>query len=141
MKRLRILLRGSGVVAAIALVAIGSGVRADHRHRSGRFDLIEATIPSIQQAIHDRIITPEQLVRMYLNRIAAYDAKTTAAHLNSYIHVNQDAVRGTRRTRSAVRSTTDVPCSRPADRARARASLLRRIWRPSASAPKLRDRF
>src|SRR5438093_1193997 len=96
MKRLRILLRGSGVVAAIALVAIGSGVRADHRHRSGRFDLIEATIPSIQQAIHDRIITPEQLVRMYLNRIAAYDAKTTAAHLNSYIHVNQDAVRDAR---------------------------------------------
>src|SRR5437660_3860945 len=96
MKRLRILLRGSGVVAAIALVAIGSGVRADHRHRSGRFDLIEATIPSIQQAIHDRIITPEQLVRMYLNRIAAYDAETTAAHLNSYIHVNQDAVRDAR---------------------------------------------
>src|SRR5947209_11944912 len=96
MKRLRILLRGSGVVAAIALVAIGSGVRADHRHRSGRFDLIEATIPSIQQAIHDRIITPEQLVRMYLKRIAAYDAKTTAAHLNSYIHVNQDAVRDAR---------------------------------------------
>src|SRR5439155_12354039 len=96
MKRLRILLRGSGVVAAIALVAIGSGVRADHRHRSGRFDLIEATIPSIQQAIQDRIIAPEQLVRMYLNRIAAYDAKTTAAHLNSYIHVNQDAVRDAR---------------------------------------------
>jgi amidase len=33
---------------------------------------------------------------MYLRRIAAYDAKTTDTHLNSYIHVNQDAVRDAR---------------------------------------------
>ena len=33
---------------------------------------------------------------MYLARIAAYDAKTTATHLNSYMHVNADAVREAR---------------------------------------------
>ena len=96
MQRFRVLLAGTCAIAAIVLVAFGSTVRADHKRGSGRFDLVEATIPSIQTAIRDGIITPAQLVRMYLNRIAAYDGKTTATHLNSYIHVNQDAVRDAR---------------------------------------------
>jgi amidase len=96
MKRLRLVLRGACAVAAMALVVFGSAVRADNRPGSGRFDLVEATIPSIQTAIQHRIITAEQLVQMYLNRIAAYDAKTTATHLNSYIHVNADALREAR---------------------------------------------
>src|SRR6185436_1935239 len=84
------------VFVGIALLVLSARVVADNRSASGRFDLVEATIPSIQAAIQNDIINAEQLVQMYLARIAAYDAKTTATHLNSYIHVNEDAVREAR---------------------------------------------
>ena len=80
------------VVIAVAVLALGARVIADKKTGSGRFDLLETTIPAVQRAIQNNIITADQLVEMYLARIAAYDAKTTTAHLNSYIHVNADAV-------------------------------------------------
>jgi amidase len=85
-------LRLAGVLAATALVTIGVRLNAHNRHDTRRFDLVEATIASIQQAFDDGVISPEQLVRMYLNRIAVYDGRQTATHLNSYIAVNDDAV-------------------------------------------------
>jgi amidase len=84
------------ILVGMALLVLSARVIADNRPGSGRFDLVEATIPSIQTAIQNNIITAEQLVQMYLARIAAYDAKTTAAHLNSFMHVNADAVREAR---------------------------------------------
>jgi hypothetical protein len=57
MKRLRVLLPATCAIAAIVLVAFGGTVRADRKRGSGRFDLVEATIPSIQTAIQNRIIT------------------------------------------------------------------------------------
>src|SRR6188508_799459 len=57
----------------------------------GMFDLVEATIPGIQSAVDAGIIDSRQLVEMYLARIAAYDGMNTAAHLNSYMHVNTRA--------------------------------------------------
>jgi hypothetical protein len=84
------------VFIGIALLVLSARVVADNRSASGRFDLVEATIASIQAAIQNDIITADQLVQMYLARIAAYDAKTTATHLNSYMHVNADAVREAR---------------------------------------------
>lgn len=84
------------VFVAIALLVLSARVVALNGSVPGRFDLVEATIPSIQAAIQDNIINAEQLVQMYLARIAAYDAKTTATRLNSYIHVNADAVREAR---------------------------------------------
>jgi len=93
-------LRLVGVLAAIALVTIGVRVGAHNRsdrereerarHGAVRFTLVEATIPSIQEAIEDGVITAEQLVRMYRKRIEAYDGKHTVTHLNSYIAVNDD---------------------------------------------------
>src|SRR6185436_9369690 len=62
------------------------------KHSPRRFDLLETTIPAIQDAIEDRVISAEQLVRMYQKRIAAYDEATTATRLNSYIHVNRHAL-------------------------------------------------
>jgi amidase len=85
------------VLVAVALLLVSVRVIADNRPGSGRFDLVEATIPSIQAAIQNNIITAEQLVEMYLARIDAYDGQTTAVHLNSYIHVNEDAVRDARK--------------------------------------------
>src|SRR5262245_40822370 len=84
------------IAIALAVIVLGVRVVADNRPGSGRFDLVETTIPAIQGAIHNNIVTADQLVEMYLARIAAYDAKATSAHLNSYIHVNPRAVKDAR---------------------------------------------
>jgi amidase len=52
--------------------------------------LVEATIEELQLAMRAHLITSEQLVQMYLNRIAAYDQ--TGPHLNAFIHINQNAL-------------------------------------------------
>lgn len=77
--------------ALIALVVFLSPA-ASAKHAPGRFDLVETTIPAIQNAIDDHVISAAQLVRMYQRRIAAYDDPTTATHLNSYIHLNRHAL-------------------------------------------------
>src|SRR3954463_16391183 len=84
------------VLIGLTVVVLGARLVADNRPGSGRFDLVETSIPAIQSAIQNNIITADQLVEMYLARIAAYDAKTTTAHLNSYIHVNPRAVKDAR---------------------------------------------
>ena len=86
MKRTRVVLRASAVLAALVAVTLAVPVGAKHAPR--RFDLVETTIPAIQDAIDDHVISAEQLVRMYQKRIAAYDGPPTATRLNSYIHVN-----------------------------------------------------
>jgi amidase len=77
-------------LVALLVVTLSAPVGAKHTPR--RFDLVETTIPAIQEAIDDHIITAEQLVRMYQRRIAAYDEPATATRLNSYIHVNRHAL-------------------------------------------------
>jgi amidase len=76
----------------IALFVVLFAARVGAKHAPQRFDLVETTIPAIQDAIHDHVITAEQLVRLYRLRIAAYDEETTAAHLNSYISLNRHAL-------------------------------------------------
>jgi len=77
------------------LVAIGAPVvptiaRAENRED---FQLVEATIADIQRAFRSEVLTPEQLVTMYLARIATYDQDPAAAfQLNSYLHVNEHAI-------------------------------------------------
>ena len=90
MKRACLVLRASAALIALFVAALSAPVDAKRAPR--RFDLVEATIPSIQDAIDDHVITAEQLVRMYHKRIAAYDEATTATRLNSYIHLNRHAL-------------------------------------------------
>src|SRR5262245_31573089 len=52
--------------------------------------LVEATVPQLQLALRSRLITSEQLVTMYLDRIAAYDV--AGPMLNSFIHLNANAL-------------------------------------------------
>ena len=52
--------------------------------------LVEASVPELQLALRSRLITSEQLVQMYLNRIAAYDK--TGPLLNAFIHINANAL-------------------------------------------------
>ena len=55
-----------------------------------RLQLVEATVLQLQFALHFRLITSEQLVQMYLDRIAAYD--DAGPTLNSFLHVNAQAL-------------------------------------------------
>ncbi len=52
--------------------------------------LVEASVPELQQALRTKLITSEQLVQMYLNRIAAYDK--VGPTLNAFIHLNANAL-------------------------------------------------
>jgi amidase len=83
------------LVNAIALAAactVGVPVFADRGGRpSASFTLVEATIADIQQAYAEQVINPEQLVRLYLARIATFDQ--SGPHLNSYLHVSEGAAR------------------------------------------------
>ena len=78
--------------ALIALFIVGLSAPVGAKHAPQRFDLVEATIASIQDAIEDHVINAEQLVRMYHKRIAAYNGPQTATRLNAYIHVNTHAL-------------------------------------------------
>ena len=89
MKRTRLVIRIVSVLFALIVVTLS--VRVGAKHQPRRFDLVEATIPEIQDALEDHVINVQKLVRMYYERIAAYDGIDTAAHLNSYIYVNPHA--------------------------------------------------
>lgn len=54
------------------------------------FNLEEATIPQINQAFDGGILTSEELVQLYLNRIDAYDDR--GPNLNSIISLNPNAL-------------------------------------------------
>lgn len=71
MKRAGFVIRASAAGAALVLVTFAVPLTADHGGGSRRFDLVETTIPAIQDALEHHVITTEQLVKMYLNRIAA----------------------------------------------------------------------
>ena len=92
MRRACFVLRTSAAIAGLLLITLAVPLTADRDARSLRFDLVETTIPAVQQALRDHVISPGRLVRMYLKRIAAYDGESTATHLNSYIHVNDDVL-------------------------------------------------
>ena len=58
---------------------------------TARLDLVEATVSDLQKALQTRLVTSEQLVEMYLARIAAYD--DAGPRLNSFLTVNPNALR------------------------------------------------
>ena len=104
MKRVCLVLRTCLLLFAVTLVIVSVPVVADHQRGSVRFELLETTIPAIHEAYANDVITPEQLVRMYLKRISAYDKAGPAFKggsgmmpLNSYIHVNPRAVQDAHR--------------------------------------------
>lgn len=74
------------LVVLLATAVLGVSRPAAQHQGTARFQLVEATLHEIQQALQTRLITSEQLVEMYLARIAAYDQAGPA--LNAYIHVN-----------------------------------------------------
>ena len=73
-------------VAGVAAVAWAAGAVS---HAQPPFDLVEKTIPELQEARQAGTVTSAQLVNAYLARIDAYDRK--GPHINSFIAVNPKA--------------------------------------------------
>jgi amidase len=75
----------------LAVTALTWPVAADSPSKAPQsLQLVEATVPELQRALKTHLITSQQLVRMYLNRIAAYSV--AGPHLNAFIHVNPEAL-------------------------------------------------
>lgn len=85
MKRLTLLL-----IVTIATFAAPSVVAQPPFGVPRSIQLVEADVSELQLALRSRLITSEQLVQMYLNRIAAYDH--AGPMLNSFIHINANAL-------------------------------------------------
>lgn len=57
---------------------------------TARLDLVEATVPDLLKALQTKLVTSEQLVDMYLARIAAYD--DAGPRLNAFLTLNPNAL-------------------------------------------------
>jgi amidase len=57
--------------------------------RAGNFDLLAASVADIQAAVASGALTYEQLVRLYLNRIEAYDKQ--GPRFNAILEINRRA--------------------------------------------------
>ena len=57
---------------------------------TAQLQLVEATVPDLLKALQTGLITSEQLVRMYLARIAAYD--NAGPKLNAFLTLNSNAL-------------------------------------------------
>lgn len=78
---------GNGVIEIDDLAALGKVIVFD----AGKpFDVLEASVMDIQNAMEAGTLTAVQLVQMYLDRIAAYDK--SGPMLKSIISVNQEAL-------------------------------------------------
>src|SRR5919112_4019107 len=77
------------LIVTIALFA--QPIRAQRSvNNPSSLQLVEASVPELQLALRAHLITSEQLVQMYLNRIAAYDK--VGPQLNAFIHINANAL-------------------------------------------------
>ncbi len=87
-------------LAPSVLLAVAAFVlpRAGQTRDGEKFQVVEATIADVQHAFCSGALTPEQLVRIYLARIAAYDQD--GPQLNSYMHVNGHAIDAARDLRT-----------------------------------------
>jgi amidase len=76
--------------AAIGVTTIAFSTLISGKVTATTFNLEEATIADINSAFDAGILTSEQLVQLYLNRIEAFD--NNGPKLNSFISLNPDAL-------------------------------------------------
>jgi amidase len=79
--------RLSFVLLAVTLVTLPLVAEKPADQPRNQVQLVEATVYELQHALRTGLITSEQLVRMYLERIATYEPL-----LNAFIYVNPRAV-------------------------------------------------
>jgi len=87
-----------------------------HAQSRDDFQLVEATVADIQAQYRAETLRPEDVVRMYLARIAAYDGSDQGQPLNggagqqpldSFMHVNEHAIRDARRLGNDFEDSND----------------------------------
>ncbi|PYQ20041.1 MAG: amidase [Acidobacteria bacterium] len=83
MKRAAFVSLAAAILAWPVAAAPPSGVPSS-------LQLVEATLPQLQLALTSRLVTSQQLVQMYLARIAAYS--DAGPKLNAFIHKNAQAL-------------------------------------------------
>ena len=80
------------ILAVVGLAAASFArpvIAEEHGEGTARLQLVEATVSQLQHAIQTKLITPEQLVDMYLARIAAYDK--AGPSVNAFLFLNPNA--------------------------------------------------
>jgi amidase len=90
-------MKGLRFIVSIAALLIGSltlPVGARQHAGTAQLQLVEATVGQMQKALQTKLLTTEQLVEMYLARIAAYES--TGPAVNAYIHLNANALNDAR---------------------------------------------
>ena len=95
------------LLIAILIAAAGVGPLAQAQQPRPPFVLEEATVASIHAAFDTRAISCSQLVRMYLDRIEAYDDRGPAIH--ALISVNPRAMEEGARLDRAIAAGTARP--------------------------------
>ncbi|HZF11329.1 MAG TPA: amidase family protein [Thermoanaerobaculia bacterium] len=89
-KRVRLAI---AVLAALASVSLARTVAATEpaggTAETAELQLVEATIPQLQQAMQSGLLTAEQLVRLYRARIAAFDQ--AGPKVNAFLYLNPNA--------------------------------------------------
>src|SRR5215469_1961319 len=84
-----------------AAIVLPIAAKRPEQHQANTFELVEATIDDIHGAFDSHLLTPNQLVSMYLARIAAFDRSDLPQPLgggvgnqplNSFMHVNENAL-------------------------------------------------
>lgn len=83
-------------LAVLTAASFAQPVAAEqHGAGSARLQLVEATVPQLQKAMQTKLITAEELVRMYLARIEAYEE--AGPGVNAFLYVNPNAEEEARR--------------------------------------------
>ncbi len=77
-------------IAAIIVCALGSALPGPVSLRAQEFEIMEATVASVHDALASNRLTCRQLVQQYLDRIEAYDK--TGPTFNAIQHVNARAL-------------------------------------------------
>ena len=86
-------MKRSGLLVAVVMIVssiVARPVVADSTLAPNSLQLVEATVADLQMALRSRLLTSEELVQKYLDRIAAYD--DAGPMLNSFIHLNPNAL-------------------------------------------------
>ena len=96
------LLKSTIVSVLVLLVLLFAGPRKA-TSQAEPFHLLEATIEDVHNAYKSGALTARQLVRLYLDRIEAYDKK--GPHINAIITLNPDALRDADRLDAAFKNS------------------------------------
>src|SRR5258708_27828426 len=89
-KKFQCVLDAAAIFAFTFLIPMGGFAQSAPAHSSTTFDLQTATVADINAAIDAGALSSEKLVRLYLNRIDAYDKN--GPKINSVITLNPKAL-------------------------------------------------